>query len=715
MVWWLQPQHLKRVAAVKPSLSLLRQPIVLSLYHPPVFLVIHDDIQLQTCEQVATCSTIDPHVSLRAAMVWDACCPSDPAYSAAMWMSTTTYQTIRCLHRRMLQVATCDQISTVKSKIAYVLSKLIPQRCMTRKFGAVCLARFRKSPSLGIKVQHLVLCSLLGNYLHCDAASRPRFETRRALMQLLALDASTSMAPWFVTILLKASHLVEFALRDYLVFAIEDNPSLLEHVKLLFQWDAFREIVVDTMNRIRSYFVQSGNLAHDPFRDSIHPDCMHAFIDDINYIATPAHDQLLAVCYKRMNGAVVSTLGSLRKEVRLALPPGVDDPIDADEDEDDDVLRKSALNSSDDETEGEEDADEDEGATTKHSSVKPYITPVQYEKLKRVLLSLAQFKTDILYKCVSFFPFFGVSEASLPQLRGIIHVLQEGSCTKREKLRLMVLMKRADRHGYNLLHIAAELLRDIRNIYYMRLLPIHYFRYQLEAIQQRYGLKAGVVLEDPLYFRFCKVCDKVYSLTRDFHSVYKNDYSFGYRDAEVDYNTLDIYCRRDKSNERGRCKDQPLAMIPLLGHMLHFNGKCYILCPQPFCGLPMVVNPMESLYTERGPACVECTAKIRLQRPDSKTLGLPAHDARCVYCLGPPSKPVNSFLYPFGLVLCKKHNIRGMAAYIRKKKPQSKEEATACIVHYTTQRRAEKREAKLPMMKKMLARRKQAARANIRR
>jgi hypothetical protein len=461
-------------------------------------------------------------------------------------------------------------------------------------------------------------------------------------------------------------------------------------MKQLFDWNAFRDTVNETMGRVRMYLNFSNKLTKSPFMDNMTDSTIqdYMFQNDINSIVNPEHDRLLAVCYKRMNGPVISILNSLCKKVPMIKFVEPDSDSDSDTDDDDEVVV---------------------------DDFRSYISDPQYNILKNIVLRLAVFKTDVLFKCVSFFPFFGIHEGMLTNIRQIIHDFQEGSLTEDQQVRMLKELRGMDRHAYNLLHLSSELVREVQNFAYLRVLPYHYWQYQIEAIQERYGGVAGSnkILESALFFRFCKVCDKVYSLMRDFHSVYKNNYKYGFRDAVVDYSTMEVYCKRKKHNHRGSCDAQPLAKIPLLGHLLLFNGKCIILCPQKRCGMPMVLDPMLSLYNERGPACIDCTAVLCANT--NTMIEIPSHEMRCVKCMGPLPRPQNTFLYPHGVVLCRKHNLKGMSKFIRKKNPQNSEDTHALIVKYTIDKKEERHISRLPILKRQLAHMKQSARANIRR
>jgi hypothetical protein len=130
------------------------------------------------------------------------------------------------------------------------------------------------------------------------------------------------------------------------------------------------------------------------------------------------------------------------------------------------------------------------------------------------------------------------------------------------------------------------------------------------------------------------------------------------------------------------------------------------------CGLPMVLNPVKSFYNIRGPACSECTAKFTETK---RTLVIPKHDEKCIKCVNKLSRPCNTFLYPFGVILCKKHNVHGLSEHVAEHKPSTRQETQTLIVDFIAQRKRDRFEAKKPQFKRDLAMSKQRARLNVRR
>lgn len=262
MSWWLQPMHKQRVAAMDLSPVMLRVKIITSVHSEP-------SLTLESpsdCERIA--ATVHPSISKAAVYFLDGGVLFNHDYEQVVF-----YDTLQCLHSRILDIATCDQVASVKSPFAQVLSKVIPQRCMTRMMYNVCKALFLVSRALPGRLRQVLLCSLLGNFPHSRPSSRPSLPTRRVLYQLLHFRLSDKHAgtQWFLRLFKNCTHVMEFALRDYLVAEVEDNPSMRAHMEMLFDWNAFRTCVEDAMGRIRLYLDFSMQLRHSPFKDSLPP------------------------------------------------------------------------------------------------------------------------------------------------------------------------------------------------------------------------------------------------------------------------------------------------------------------------------------------------------------------------------------------------------------------------------------------------------------
>jgi hypothetical protein len=186
------------------------------------------------------------------------------------------YLLLENLHTRVQNLSYFTSIAKLKDPIEKILSKVLPQRCQGRKSFSIFLqsTRFSKTelakieeqenkklkPKQEIKkrqFQHtldvlkkLVLCSILGYYPHSTATTRPCIETRIKLYDLF-LNNSV----WFDDLIENGSFIIEYAIRDFLVYAIPDNYGLYQHISKLFvKFDEWADITKVAIEKIRDYF-----------------------------------------------------------------------------------------------------------------------------------------------------------------------------------------------------------------------------------------------------------------------------------------------------------------------------------------------------------------------------------------------------------------------------------------------------------------------------
>jgi hypothetical protein len=244
----------------------------------------------------------------------------------------------------------------------------------------------------------------------------------------------------------------------------------------------------------------------------------------------------------------------------------------------------------------------------------------------------------------------GVSWDQVQVTKNLVRELQAGAInTKEYRLRFRRL-RSEEPHAYNLVQGIVELLREKQRIRVLAHLPHEFLQAQLRAIHQRFGTRPGEFLKDAVVFRFCPVCDTIYTLVREFGGSYVNSYGYGMRDALVEYSTDRIFCRRSKVNHRGKCGVEPLAELTLLGKVLFYCGRQLLLCPQPGCGMAMALDPKQCVWNEHGPCCYDCSYKQRVQKLQ---YGID-FDTRCALCNQPLKESDRIHLFPYGAALCRK-------------------------------------------------------------
>lgn len=161
--------------------------------------------------------------------------------------------------------------------------KIMPQRSVVRNYESMVKEHFFENSESRWLVDRLLLCTLLGAYRHADPLSRPgddnvriqlnqmlnrprRFYTQRYtrgntyddLWQADLSSTCTSLTPdvidAFISGLLQhCREVVMFAMREFLVYCIDDDPSMKQVAQSMFNYERFRSVVIGTTNKIRAY------------------------------------------------------------------------------------------------------------------------------------------------------------------------------------------------------------------------------------------------------------------------------------------------------------------------------------------------------------------------------------------------------------------------------------------------------------------------------
>lgn len=197
----------------------------------------------------------------------------------------------------------------------------------------------------------------------------------------------------------------------------------------------------------------------------------------------------------------------------------------------------------------------------------------------------------------------------------------------------------------------------------------------------------------------------------------------------MDYDTGKSYCANAKVTHRGSCQAQPLQQIPLVGVLLKYYSKIIMLCPQHSCGLPMVFDPHQTIYTARGPSCTFCCQlqRSKAARGAEAALAPWRRKAHCLMCGAGAAAPLpesQTTLYPAGVLVCKKHSFGPLRAHIEKWLPTAAASAAgpltydsvaAEVVKFVQLYRQRRRQADEPRQKRLNAKLRSRARNSARR
>jgi hypothetical protein len=78
--------------------------------------------------------------------------------------------------------------------------------------------------------------------------------------------------------------------------------------------------------------------------------------------------------------------------------------------------------------------------------------------------------------------------------------------------------------------------------------------------------------------------------------------------VDVDHSGGRLMCASRKTGlTKDLCDRTQLKQLHMLGNIMMFHERVYLLCPQPRCGRLMQLEPGVCKYTEHGPCCFSCT------------------------------------------------------------------------------------------------------------
>jgi hypothetical protein len=695
----------RRVTCFQPDLRLLRHPyICISTANSStprtatnVWSDVDQSVDRDMAEDAMCNDALPSEQSYQAALLLDAMrfvpagLPSTVHYYLYARMDRVACTgTLPPLTSKITDIAFLRSIYDVKDPLIKLLNKTIPQRCMIRKFGKVAIDAFRSSEETTAVVRQMMLVSLLGNYEHARPSSRPTREGREILYALL--DGYGRRENWVSSFFFRMFHLcsdlIAFGLREYLVWALDDVPAMRSHFDTFSDYNGFRGVVVQCMDEVRAFFAthlcnrasplfaalqRSASFQCEcPLLDADAMLLEAHFFEQLNTnILDRYHERMLEKSYKRPNTTLVSILRTVRKMIPMVERPDYVPSVQragADEDDDD-------MDEEDDDADAEDgDADEEKIAhrrrprkRAKKSSedakqqtafdLRPYVPPKQQEALSKMVdraLLVSTSPSQALVASLDMLQCCGVSSDVTEDVKRVVKDIQTGSVSTKQYTTQLRLLQTKFPHAYNLVQATAEMVREKQRIRVVMDLPFHFTRNQIASIRQRFGLREDSLglPESAVYFVYCPVCNRVYSLLRDFDSSYVNNYGYGLRDAVVSYETNRLYCFRKKVNHRGSCASQELVRICLLGKLLYFCGKAILLCPQPGCGMPMVLSSRECVWNEHGPSCYDCSFRLRMKRLDYRIDFM----TRCARCGIELTRPDGIYLYPHGVSLCHRHH-----------------------------------------------------------
>lgn len=626
------------------------------------------------------------------------------------------------LHQHVLRASYFESLSKNDSEdMCHLFTKALPIPNQARKFPVLLWRSVSKSPGLQKTVVQLLLLSLLGNYPHIT--KRPLGEARNKLYDLF--NQNNDM---FKILCIFCCPLLVNAMREFIAFSLDHHPWLKKHLEPLIQLKKFRRISTEAMDHAREYF--NLYLCHPKsalYHFNTNEEAKKTVLFELNQFFLSAHAQILKISYRRPNINSCGFIASTRKNYPMVPIPTkeelasaemaeqteeqfalwieqqlqLEDPIEDDPQPDDQEelpLKESKY-----------DEDDDVAAAIQYvvrlgMKKKPvleyndlpiwkYVRQDVYKALQAVVQRESPLELGCLNRCIKWLDLFAVKQEVIHYVLEILDGYENKGLSIEKLKQRFVKLQKYEPYSYTLVQLIASLIKQAeRHIRFLEL-PLHYKQYQLEALKSKFDLtmQNNAVLEQNLSFVFCPVCNTDYSIIIVFPNkttgkrMYTQYYRCGLRDALVDYDTNEIFCRNNKCNILGRCKDQPLTRAPLLGRMMFRNNKCYMICPQEGCGLKMEYDPARCWFNHRGAACADCTQK-HLEKPVQYERLVQKYTVmgikRCFKCFAElPATGDNYHLLPAdGVYLCKKdatefilRTVRDRYTTDKQKKPTTQE------------------------------------------
>jgi hypothetical protein len=314
----------------------------------------------------------------------------------ADWSSCCNQYTLPDFSNQIQNLPFFDDIAEVRDPTIAMLSKVLNCACHSRKYGTSAengmfespddtemyealleqsqaenqtrqarardrkhfIERYRNITSRRDQFKLIILCSLLGNYRHVRAEDRlldedARFALYNELQGPLEDGVFRSRPEddaWLQSILHQAPMLMIWCIREYLVFALLNDPALLDSVRDTMQFDVFRSITARAMATIRHYLahhlvMKQANACQALEQTATQPLCrcinkiknvrkgqakrkrspcryqQHTWLHDINVLLLPFKAEMLRITYRKHDIGILPFLRGTSVRVRAPLIP----------------------------------------------------------------------------------------------------------------------------------------------------------------------------------------------------------------------------------------------------------------------------------------------------------------------------------------------------------------------------------------------------------
>jgi hypothetical protein len=475
-------------------------------------------------------------------------------------------------------ISECSFWSDVRSKvnpIVHILSKGLPQRCQIRNMREIMNKYSRKHEAVYNFIHAALFCSLLGNYRTCT--HRPGLNVRVEIYRKMRSIDKIEFLSWML-----ADHqqLLFYVIKEFLVFGVRDIPSIYEEIKQRYYWDKFEESVSKAMNTVRRC------IKADPFRIM----CFEGI-----------EQQLVSINKQQVHHL-------FRPTKHLFCNAVIQESEKIDDSNFVDYYRKEF--------------------------------PIENRELMNQLAIRVPLESTTPFEWLKY---FGVGRENITRLSQI----QDTYILDGTKGSLKNFLSGLSRYEFEAVRDLCESFDRKYNVR-MFTLPVHYYVQQCQALRIKYNIKSGEELPDHTGETYvCMECKQFKGfITRREKDKSVNLYAYGHSKVIIDDETMELYCGKrsekvdgkkrnltipegssfmdldveeviranDTRNQKRAAKEKrkdlkncncvktPLVKLNLLGKLLQFYGKLYMICPVG--GNFMEVNSEH--FTKNGMYCGCC-------------------------------------------------------------------------------------------------------------
>lgn len=555
-------------------------------------------------------------------------------------------------------------------------------------------------------VSRWIVCSLLCNYSFGECRFLARRSERAEIRSWL--NAPVEVVASFLESGMQ--HIYIWAVRDYLCYAIRDDPVLNSHLRNVFDVDAFVSITQQAWVKLRPIVIRAVRVClANPTDCAIYTRLPGMVGELIGVENVPFHRQILDIKYQRPLppfDKMMASYDPLKNKWCKEVESTVDDMVGEGDDDDGIIVSGSADSTEDDDPKRRYiDLTPD-----KLNDLPPYTIPFYHVDLdhesvrttgtfcerlcklfevytwdqdpretlaqqREVLRPIPRRLAWTMFYWLRCYPsWFGPAEVAQHIIPGLFYFGVPRQvivdilviCRKRDVDRIgrgkfgTEMQGLIENHPYavRVLRAMCKMWREHQR-FSVSSLSVDVTQRQMAALRDRFRIPAEhVIPEKQMCLYFCACCKTIYSSVplahKDMRAITSN--SSGWNDVVVDFYTGHFYCRRVL---KIGCQMQPLYAVPLVGRVYCVNKNYFTLCPQPSCGRVMHINSGDPYYTKDGMACALCTRNHRSQhyhRMFREVLELSREGKVCCYqCTKHVKNMREAFIIPYGIILCKNH------------------------------------------------------------